>query len=245
MSEILVQKVSSGGITSKLHDTGSLQKLMQDTEAYFLKLKQALIVARQENTKLMPFCPFLIERLDTNALCNIYVGPFDQHISELSLNALEAMMSHNNSVAALFSGGLNAKTIGQAHGKHIYVAKEKNELEGFLSKYSLVKPQSCKKCDVNLVEIDLADHAKTVSCREQELNNTIQKRNMAQLDMDYETQLVRTEGIPYEYHPTGFTIYVPDWVGQAIKAYDSMKSRGGFQDMTLTEYLNNMAEKPE
>ena len=133
----------------------------------------------------------------------------------------------------------------QIHGKHIYVAKEKGELDGFLSKYSLVKPQHCKKCDINLVEIDLVDHMKTVSCRESELTNMIGKKQLSQLDMDYETQLVRTEGIPHEYHPTGFTIYVPDWVAQAIKAYDSMKSRGGFQDMTLTEYLNNMAEKAD
>lgn len=244
-SEILVQKVSNGGVTSKLHDTGTLQKLLQDTEAYFLKLKNALIAARQGGVPTMPYCPYLLNRLDTNALCSIYTGPFDQHISELSLVALDAMIDHNNSISAEFADGLSKKAVDRIHGKHIYVAKEKGELDGFLSKYSLVKPQHCKKCDINLVETDITDHMKTVSCRESELQNDIGKKNLVQLDMDYETQLVRTEGIPYEYHPTGFTIYVPDWVAQAIKAYDSMKSRGGFQDMTLTEYLNNMAEKPE
>lgn len=242
-AEILVQKISNGGITSKLHDTSSLQRLLQDTEAYFLKLKNALISARSGGLEVMPYCPFLVERLDSNALCNIYVGPFDQHISELSITALDAMLNHNNSISALFASGLDKKSIDQIHGKHIYVAKEKGELEGFLSKYSLVTPQHCSKCDINLVEVDLQDHMKTVSCRESELTNDIQKKNLAQLDMDYETQLIRTEGIPYEYHPSGFLIYVPDWVSQAIKAYDSMKQRGGFQDMTLTEYLNNMAEK--
>ncbi len=239
---ILIQKCSSNGVSSKLHDVYSFQGLIKTTEIYLLKLKQRLIEARIDNNLGMPYCPSLQVRLDKDVVCGIFVGPFDQHISTISLESIEAILLHNNAIASLLSNGIDESSALLVHGKHIYIGKEKENFDGIISKYSLIKPNTCPKCLYSITEEAIDDHSKSVMCMDRVIHNMIEAKQLTQVGSDVEEQLIRTTGIPYEHHPVQYGVYVPKWVDTAIKAYDSMRNRGGFQDMTLAEYLNHMAQ---
>ncbi len=242
-SGILVQRVSNTGVISaNLHDTAHFNLLIKNTELYLLKLKALIEAARADNTLTMPHCPYLIERLEATKLVSIYAGPFDQYISDLSLASIEAILTHNNGPAALLAGGIDADTSAEAHGQFVYLSKDKGIIDGLVVKHVLLKPSSCPQCHCDIVDDAIEDHMKSIACMESMRVNKLNDLKLTQVDYEREVQLIRTERVPYEYHPTGYAIFVPAWVDQAIRTYDSMKSRGAFADMSLADYLTSMAE---
>ena len=242
MDNILIQKVSRHGMSSELYDGPSLQELIRDTDIYLNKLRDAVRLSKLDNTAIMPYCPYLKERLDKYTMCHVYGGPYDSYISDISLLSLNELILHNNDIATTFSNGIDVNSIDIAHGKHIYIAKDKGEIDGFLSKYTFMRPNVCHKCSCSIVEDDVEEHSKSTTCHNKELDNILKARNLVQISNDDEDQIIRTKNILYEYHPSEYLIFIPKWVEQAIKMYDSMRSRGGFQDIPLSKYLDQMAE---
>lgn len=242
MDKILIQRVSLDGLSSSLLDTSAFQKNISDTEIYLNKLKDILLAARIDATT-MPFCPYLKARLDKDASCTIYNGPFDHYISTLSLDAIDELLTHNNTIAAVLVDGIDTKSIDAVHGKHIYIGMAtRTDVVGVLMKYTLIRPNACIKCNELINNTTIEDHQKSIGCHDTELENTIKANQFEQIQEDDESQIIRTKNIPYKYYPIGFNIFVPKWVTQAIQMYVSMRSRGGFQDIQLSEYLDKMAE---
>lgn len=246
-SNILVQRVISlGHINARAYDTNGFIKLIQSTDVYLLRLKDRLEAARAENSLSMPHCPYMIERLENdNHGMSIYQAPFDQHISNLSLSAIETIRTHNSESSSILLNGINDATAQQVHGKTVYLVEHQIDFDGYVTKHTLLKPIVCPKCLCNVVTEAVEDHMKSIACMETMRMQLISKQNIYNVSIAEETQIIRAKNIPFEFLPIGYAMFVPDWVDKVIKTFNAMQSRGMFLDMSLADYLTSMGTKDD
>ncbi len=237
---IQTQRLMQGCLQTRLINSHIIKETVKETDTVMSNLKTALIAARADNTLMMPYCMYMAERLENSTICSIPAGPFDAHMSDLSLESIEKVIVANNYIASNIIGGLNQEVIEFLHGKHLYIATAGAGPSGSITKHMMVKPDVCPKCLMNVTDGPMEDHMKSLMCMDQIRENMIAEKKLVQVNSDVETELIRAGVIPFEYHPIGFGMYIEPWVDTAIRSYESQKSRGAFTDMPLSEYLKHM-----
>ena len=237
---IQLQRLLQGSIHSRMCNSHILSETLKTTDAMLDKMKTAIICARADNTLTMPYCVYVMERLEMGSICAIPSGPFDSHMSDLSLESIDKIIKANADVATSVIGGLNKDVIDYIHGKTLYVGVLGTGFNGSLTKHTIVRPDVCVKCDQNVIDGPMEDHVRGLQCLEQVRENMIAEKKLIQVNSDVEIELIRAGVIPFQYHPIGFGMYIEPWVDQAIRVYDTQKSRGAFAEMPLSEYLKHM-----
>lgn len=95
----------------------------------------------------------------------------------------------------------------------------------------------CPECGHLIHLSGVNSHRGSLKCLQATNDRDLREAGWIQMDYPTYTSAIKKAGIKYDIRATGFTMWVPRWVDDAIKQYQKNSGYGG---MTLPQYLEKM-----
>jgi hypothetical protein len=95
----------------------------------------------------------------------------------------------------------------------------------------------CKDCGAVVSEKIYKQHLKSLNCMTQTANRDLRDQGYVELSSGPDIAAVRAAGVDIEFRPSGYSIWAPPWVGNAIDAY---RANQGFAGMKMGEFITRM-----
>lgn len=99
----------------------------------------------------------------------------------------------------------------------------------------------CKDCNEIVNSKSYNAHRTSMKCMTDTTNKDVRTSGYKAVEHGPHIAALKKSGVHFEIRPSGYTIWAPDWVQEAITAWE--KEPGGFAGLSLSDYLEKM--KPE
>lgn len=109
-----------------------------------------------------------------------------------------------------------------------------------LSSARLFRGIMCADCGEVVNAQTYKAHRQSMKCMTMTMNRDVRETGYSEVDHGPHITAIKKSGIEIEVRPTGYAIWAPEWVKEAIKAYEEHKAGGGFAGLSLSEYLEKM-----
>lgn len=198
------------------------------------------IVSNKSNqTAMVPDYQFATARLDALGKMCFDISVNEQSCADRSIIELTKLIDINKNLVQMINANSPIKNYTA------YKLEEDNSIPSrqWLSKVIVDTPPICPQCNEYVLFKNLANHMKDEVCKRDVDRSTATKSGYVPLTADDDkmlAELVATKTILHRYIPYGYDIWVKRWV---VAAIDSYNQNDGFAGMSLTDYLDKLADE--
>lgn len=101
---------------------------------------------------------------------------------------------------------------------------------------------SCVSCGTRISVGALKSHDGSARCLQLTNERDMIEQNWHRLNSGHDIAAIKKAGVKFEFRPSHYNIWVPEWVGKAIQQFRSGKTlyHNGYADLTLSEFLKRL-----
>lgn len=184
-----------------------------------------------DNPRYIIFCEnHPLFSMQFNSLVMCYAGPPDSR-------AVQNLNSFNNALKVVIAKQENLLESLLKQEVPIAAQFYSNFRPEYVSFYKVFIGSECPKCGEIVSNSALKMHIASLRCMTDTANRDLRYGGWTELLSGSDISAIRASGIQCEYRPSGFAMWAPGWVRDALNAYVESDGMAGLK---LHEYLAKM-----